>query len=147
MVFCALFARAKNGCCLRKCRGHLARSAARTASPPQPSRANIVFLEQLSFSAALPSGRHYFSPHKMAAKNHRLSWHCRFNISISFSSRGWNSSRIELHGRRVHLLSEDTDVAWNCADIVQKSAIGSGRCPGRTNSARHCEGRKRAGRG
>ena len=50
-----------------------ARSAARTASPPQLSRANVVFLEQLSFSAALPCGRHYFSPHKMAAKNHRLS--------------------------------------------------------------------------
>ena len=30
------------------------------------------------FSAALPCSRHYFSPHKMAAKHHRLSWHCRF---------------------------------------------------------------------
>ena len=39
-----------------------ARSAARTASPPQLSRANIIFLEQSSFSAALPCGRHYI-PH------------------------------------------------------------------------------------
>ena len=35
-----------------------------------------------SFSAAFPCGRHYFSPHKMAAKNHRLSWHCRFAILL-----------------------------------------------------------------
>ena len=55
-----------------------ARSAARTAPPAEVSRENVVFLEQLSFSVALPCGRHYFSPHKTAAKNHRLSLHCRF---------------------------------------------------------------------
>ena len=80
--FLRFFARGKNGDCSRKCRGHhtmTARSAARTASPAKLSRENVVFLEQLSFSAALPCGRHYFSPHKMAAKNHRLSWHCCFN--------------------------------------------------------------------
>ena len=38
-----------------------ARSAARTTSPPRLSRANVFFLEQLTFSAALPCGRHYFS--------------------------------------------------------------------------------------
>ena len=38
------------------------RSAARTTSLPKLSRANVVFLEHLSFSAALPYGRHYF-PH------------------------------------------------------------------------------------
>ena len=31
-------------------------------------------------SAIFPGGRHYFSPHKMAKKNHWLSWHSRFNI-------------------------------------------------------------------
>ena len=74
--FCAVFAQGKNGDCSRKCRGHhtmTAQSAARTASPAKLSRENVVFLEQLSFSAALPCGRHYFSPHKMAAKTHRLS--------------------------------------------------------------------------
>ena len=30
-------------------------------------------------SAIFPGGRHYFSPHKMAKKNHWLSWHSRFN--------------------------------------------------------------------
>ena len=54
------------------------RSAARTASPPKLSRENVVFLQKMSFSAAFSCGRHYFSPHKMVAKNHRLSWHCRF---------------------------------------------------------------------
>ena len=39
-----------------------ARLAARTTSPPKLSRVNVVFLEQLSFFAALPRGRHYF-PH------------------------------------------------------------------------------------
>ena len=81
--FLRFFARAKNGDCSRKRRGRqtmTARSAARTASPPKLSRENVVFLKQLSFSAALPCGRHYFSPHKMAAKNHQLLWHCRFNF-------------------------------------------------------------------
>ena len=55
-----------------------ARSAALTTSPSKLSRVNAIFFE--SISAALPCGRHYFSPHKMAAKNHRLSWHCRFNF-------------------------------------------------------------------
>ena len=43
-------------------------SAARIASPPQLSRANVVFLEQLLFSAALPCGRHYFSHTKWLPK-------------------------------------------------------------------------------
>ena len=76
VIFLAFFARVKNGDCSRKCRGHqtmTARSAARRASPPKSSRASVVFLERISFSAAFPCGRHYFSPHKMAAKNHRLS--------------------------------------------------------------------------
>ena len=55
-----------------------ARSAAQTTSPPKLSRANVIFLQRMSFSAAFPCGRYYFSPHKMADKNHRLSWHCRF---------------------------------------------------------------------
>ena len=38
------------------------------------------WVEKMSFSAALPCGHHYVSPHKMAAKNHRLSWHCRFKF-------------------------------------------------------------------
>ena len=42
------------------------------------------FSQQLSFFAAFPCGRHYFSPQKMAAKTHRLSWHCRF--------KKWNST-------------------------------------------------------
>ena len=74
----------KNGDCSRKNCGHqtmTARSAARTASLLQLSRANVAFVEQLSFPAALPCGRHYFSPNKIAAKNHRLSWHCRFKMS------------------------------------------------------------------
>ena len=29
-------------------------------------------------SAIFPGGRHYFSPHKMAKKNHWLLWHSRF---------------------------------------------------------------------
>ena len=37
-------------------------------SPPTLSRANVIFLEQLSLSAALPCGRHYFSPHKWLPK-------------------------------------------------------------------------------
>ena len=80
--FALLFAPAKNGHCSRKCRGHqtmTARSAAGTASPAKLSRENVFFLEQLSFSAALPYGRHYFSHTKWLPKNHRLSWHCRFN--------------------------------------------------------------------
>ena len=44
------------------------RSAAQTASLPQLSRANVVFLEQLLFSTALPCGRHYFSHTKWLPK-------------------------------------------------------------------------------
>ena len=36
----------------------------------QLSRENVVFLQKMSFSAAFPCGRHHFSPHIMAAKNH-----------------------------------------------------------------------------
>ena len=31
-------------------------------------------------SAIFPGGRHYFPPHKMAKKNHWLSWHSRFKF-------------------------------------------------------------------
>ena len=93
VIFCAFFARAKIGDCSRKCRGHqtmTARWAARTTeSPPQLSRANVIVLEQLSFSAALPCGRHYFSPHKMAAKNHRLLWHRRFKLDSALEYTNW----------------------------------------------------------
>ena len=41
--------------------------------------------EQLSFPVALPCCRHYFSPHKMAAKSHRLSSHCRYRQDLDFS--------------------------------------------------------------
>ena len=71
VIFCAFFARVKNGNCSRKCRGHqimTARSAARTTSPPKLSRANVVFLQKMLFSAAFPSGRHYFSHTKWLPK-------------------------------------------------------------------------------
>ena len=45
------------------------------------------WVQQMSFCAALPWGRHYFSPHKMAAKNHRLSWHCRFKQEPSVAGQ------------------------------------------------------------
>ena len=38
-------------------------------------------------SAIFPGGRHYFSPHKMAKKNHWLSWHSRFKFSMSKTCR------------------------------------------------------------
>ena len=60
------FARIKNDDCLRKCRGYqamTARSATRRASPPETSRAKIVFLEKKTFSLAFACGRHYFSPY------------------------------------------------------------------------------------
>ena len=71
VIFLCFFARVKNGDCSRKCRAHqtmTAWSAARTTSPPKLSGANVVFFQKMSFSAALPCGRHYFSPHKMATK-------------------------------------------------------------------------------
>ena len=100
VIFCAFFARGKNGDCSRKCRGHqtmTARSAMRTASPLELSRENVVFLEQLSFYAALPCGRHYFSPHKMGAKNHRLSWHCRFNFVCSGVCASLSCDKVTWH--------------------------------------------------
>ena len=70
-VIFALFLREqKNGCCSRKCRGHQLCQPCEQLDRPS-------WVEQLSFSAALPGGRHYFSPLKMAVKTHRLSWHCR----------------------------------------------------------------------
>ena len=72
LIFCSCFARGKMAAAHASVAGHqtmAARSAARTASPPKLSRENVVFLEQLLFSVALPYGRHYFSSHKMAAKN------------------------------------------------------------------------------
>ena len=53
-VIFALFCASKKWPLLAKVSRTSARSAARTASPPQLSRANVVFLKQLSFSAALP---------------------------------------------------------------------------------------------
>ena len=55
----------------------------------QAVSSNVIFLKQLLFSAAFPCGRHYFSPHKMAAKNHRLSWHCRFKIALVRNILKW----------------------------------------------------------
>ena len=46
----------------------------------RPSRIEQMPFSSM-FSAALPCSRHYFSPRKVAAQNHRLSWHCRFNNS------------------------------------------------------------------
>ena len=95
VIFCAFFCAAKNGDCSRKSRGHqtmTARSAAGTTSLSKLSRVNVVFLEQLSISAALPCGRHYFSPHEMATKNHRLSWHCRFKT---------DSCPLQLHSEMI----------------------------------------------
>ena len=69
--FFALFCTRKNGDCSRKCRGHwtiTARSGAPTPSPPKLSRKNVFFLEQLSFSAALPCARHYFPHTKWLSK-------------------------------------------------------------------------------
>ena len=43
------------------------------------------WVEKMSFSAALSCGRHYFSPHKMAAKNHRLSWISRTYTAVGKS--------------------------------------------------------------
>ena len=39
-------------------------------------------------SAIFPGGRHYFSPHKMAKKNHWLSWHSR--LKLLFLVRNWH---------------------------------------------------------
>ena len=50
VIFCAFFARAKKWLLLAQVSWTSARSAARTASPPQLGRANVIFLEQLSFS-------------------------------------------------------------------------------------------------
>ena len=97
------FVPAKNGDCSRKCRGHqtiLAWSNVWTAS--RPSR-----VKQMSFSAVVLGGRHYFSPHKMAAKitNYhdtamRNSQVCRTaclqgaNLSCVIMARMTSSSRL-----------------------------------------------------
>ena len=39
----------------------------------------------------LPCGSHYISPHKMAAKYHRLSWHCRFKVVLSANWAFWRN--------------------------------------------------------
>ena len=51
-------------------------------SQPREQLRRPSWVEQVSFSAVLPCGRHYYSPHKMAEKNHRLSWQCRFKLSL-----------------------------------------------------------------
>ena len=106
------FARVKNGDCLRKCRGHLtitARSAARRASTPETSRAKIVLLEKMSFSTAFPCDHHYLSPHKMAAKNHRLSWHCRFKqlFMVQPGAVKLDLWRHWMHEIQVHLVASE----------------------------------------
>ena len=40
-------------------------------------------------SAIFPGGRQYISPHKMAKKNHWLSWHSRFKREVSAICRFW----------------------------------------------------------
>ena len=97
-IFCAFLARVKNGDCSRKCRGDqtmTARSAARTASPPKLSRENVVFLVFCGLALWPP----LFSPHKMAAKNHQLSWHCRFKTPLrsEISSDKRMQSRSDYH--------------------------------------------------
>ena len=98
VIVCPFFARATKWLLPVQVSWTSVRSAARTTSPPQLSRANVIFLEQLSCSTALPCGRHFF-PHKMAAKNHWLSWHCRFkskqplrfrSVQI-FSTASWSA--------------------------------------------------------
>ena len=48
---------------------------------------------KMSFSAVLPGGRHYFSPHKMADKNHWLSRHIGFD---KYGKHGGQKHRITL---------------------------------------------------
>ena len=86
--FIALFCASKKWLLLAQVSRTSPRFAARTVSPSRQSRATVVFLEQLSFSAALPCGRHYFSPHKMAAKNPWLSWHC-ITIGLKHNFETW----------------------------------------------------------
>ena len=75
------------------------------------------------FSAALPCGRHYFPPHKMAAKNHRLSWHCRFNLpnfqTVFSQDRNKNGGGVCIFvsdqlscSRRSDLESQDLELLW-----------------------------------
>ena len=76
--FFALFWRARNGDCSRRCCGHQtmkARSAAPTASPPKTSRARVVFRGLFRGLACWPP---LFFPTQKDWQNHWLSWHCRF---------------------------------------------------------------------
>ena len=78
--FFALFCVSKKWLLLAQVSRTSARSAARTASLPKLSRASVVFR---GFAQWQP----LFSPHKMAAKNHRLPFHCLFNtdfFAVSF---------------------------------------------------------------
>ena len=59
-----------------------ARSVARTTSSPKLGRANVVF------SRSCLAADIIFFPHKMAAKNHRLSWHCRFKAKRRMQNLG-----------------------------------------------------------
>ena len=83
VIFLRIFAWVKKGDCSRKCGGHqtmtvpVSRANSFTAQaesrkcrfPPE----NVVF-------RGLPLWPPLFFPYKMAAKNHQLSWHCRFNL-------------------------------------------------------------------
>ena len=76
VIFCSFFARAKNGDCSHKCRGHqtiTARSATRTTSPAKLSQANVFFSSNCRFLRSCLAAAIIFPTHKMAAKNHRLS--------------------------------------------------------------------------
>ena len=67
VIFCG-FCASKNWLLPAQVPRTSARSAARTTSPPQLSRANVIFLEHLSFSVALPCGHQYFSHTKWLPK-------------------------------------------------------------------------------
>ena len=107
-----------------------ARSAARAASAPQLSRANVIFLKQLLFTAALPCGRHYFSPHKMAAKNHWLlvSWHCALMHTYPRSAGQKRSDfhlttyipQVANNGRYLFIISA---FSWNNTNNVTDTGI------------------------
>ena len=93
-----------------------ARSVAWTTSPPKLSRVNIVF-------RGLALWPPLFSPHKMAAKNHRLSWHCRFNLpnfqTVFSQDRNKNGGGVCIFvsdqlscSRRSDLESQDLELLW-----------------------------------
>ena len=117
--FLHFFARVKNGDCSRQPRGHPTMtvwSAAQTTSPPKKSRANVAF-------RGLALWPPLFSPHKMAAKNHRLSWHSRFKpVTVELSqnvSNRWYASQPTIFFFQIFRSSTYPErfrvcIAWKC---------------------------------